>query len=44
MVVENDNINWDKINNLSKLPIDELNQMIAKEEEQIRKQMKSISK
>ena len=44
MFTENDVINWDRIKTLSKLPADELDRMIAEEEEQIKKQMQAISK
>lgn len=44
MYTENDNINWDRIKEMSELPAEELDKMIADEEKQIRKQIQSISK
>ena len=43
MYTENDNINWERVKTLSNLPADELDQMIAEEEEEIKRQMQAIS-
>lgn len=37
---ENDNINWDEIYALSKLPSEELDKMLADEEKRVKEQLK----